>query len=151
MDYSTGEKPRKKFNLSWHFYVVCVVVVVVAAAFFYHFSRIEEYAYELADLEAMRNAEDTARLLWFEKAPDEPAEYWFVPGELRLIPVTDPKPAHCGMGTKKTGGAVRAFEVKTGKSYGYSEHEDYRNKALHVTVNNNNGNLNITVDWVDCD
>ena len=150
MDYFTGEKPRKKFNLSWHFSVVCAVVVAVALALFSHFSRVEEYAYELADLEVMRNAEDTAKLLWFEKVPDEPMEYWFVPGELRLIPVSDPMPAHCGMGTKKVGGAVRAFEAKTGNSYGYSEHEDYRNKALHVTVNNNNGSLGIMVDWVIC-
>lgn len=150
MESSPGKKPRKKFKLSWHFYVICALIVTAAVALFYHFSRVEEYAYELADLEVMRNAEDTAKLLWFEKAPNEPVEYWYVPGELRLIPITDPMPPHCGMGTKKAGGAVRAFEAKTGNSYGYSESEDYRNKALHVTVNNINGSLSITVDWVIC-
>lgn len=137
-----------KRRLSWHFYVVCTVVVVAAAVFFWHFRRMEEYAYELADLEVMRNAEDMARLLWYGKLPDAPVEYWFSPGELSLRPITEPIPRHCGMGTKMTGGAVKDFKEKTGKTYNYSEHDDYRDKALLVTVDNSNGTLDIRVDWV---
>lgn len=138
----------KKRKLSWHFYVACAVVAVIAILLFCHFGRVEEYAYEMADLEVMRNAEDTAKLLWFNKLPDEPVEYWFAPGELRLLPITDPIPRHCGMGTKRAGGAIKDFEAETGKAYDYSEREDYRGKSLCVTVSSVNGALDIRVHWV---
>lgn len=148
MDSSKHRNQRKTFKLSWHFYAVCFLVAVVAVAVSFHFSRIEEYAYEMADLEVMRNAEDTAILLWRDKLPDTPVGFWYLPGELRLIPDTEPMPIRCGMGTGKAGGAVSDFEAKAGKNYGYSEHEDYRDKALHVTVSKSDDDLDIRVNWV---
>ena len=104
---------------------------------------------EMADLQGMRGAELTAMVEWKDKLPEETVEYWYNPDTFELIPVSEPKPESFGLGTKGAGGAVKEFEEQSGTNYGYDEKTDYRNKVIHVTVSNNDGALDIKVDWVD--
>lgn len=140
-----------KRKLSWHFYAVIIIVISVFAAVGAYFVKHEEYACEMADLQAMRSAAMAAEALWYRKLPEETVDYWYDATSFSLVPITDSKPSPCGSGTSRFGGAVKDFVDKTNGSYGYSEYEDYRDKVLHVTVDNNNGTLNIAVEWEACD
>ena len=142
-----GRKVMKK-KLSWHFYAALIFVVSVFAAVSVYFVKKEEYACEMADLQAMRSAAMAAEALWYRELPEEAVEYWYDATSFSLVPISVPKPSACGSGTSRFGGAVKDFVDKTNGSYGYSEYEDYRDKVLHVTADNNNGVLDIAVDWV---
>lgn len=140
-----------KTKLSWHFYVVCAIISVVVMIIATRFRIEKEYPYEMADLQAMRNAELTAVLKWKDKLPEETTEYWYNPNSFELIPASEPKPESHGLGRKGKGGAVREFEADTGLSYEYDEGTDYTGKVIHVTVSNKGGDLDIKVDWVNAE
>lgn len=137
-----------KRKLSWHFYAVLAIVLIMALAFTIYFRRREEKACELADLLVMQNAYDTALLLWHDRFPEEPEEYWYRPKDMRLIPASEPMPPACGMGSERKGGAAKAFYSEAEKLFDYSETEDYTDKSIRVTVSEENGALHIVVDWV---
>ena len=140
-----------KTKLSWHFYAVCAVVAAAAIAVCIYFNLMEESAYETADLQAMRDAEAAAMLLWREKLPEEPIEYWYKPQDMKLISVSESMPAPYGMGTERRSGAVKSFVNETGKAFDYSSVEGYTDKVLHVIVSSKDEVLDIRVDWVQCE
>lgn len=137
-----------KTKFSWHFYAACGIIVIVLLTINAHFLRKEEFAYEMADLQAMRNAEAAAMMIWKDRVPEEDT---FNMWNLSLIPTSEPMPESVSLGTAKRGGAVKAFEAETGLHYDYLENENYRGKILHVAVSGASGSTEITVDWVDGD
>lgn len=127
--------------------VVCIALLILGAAML-HVSKENEYRAETADLLGMRDAELAAKAVWNGKLPAEPVEYWYDANSFTLIPVEEPKPNPCGLGTKRSGNSIEKFEEKNETSYGYSMNEDYRDKVLHVVVRDEGGELQIDVDWV---
>ena len=107
-----------------------------------------EYNLEMADLQGMRVAEEAAQLLWKDKLPEEPAEYWFNADSFTLVPIDEPMTMVYGAGTEKAGGAMKDFEAETGKHFDYSETQSYKGMLIHVTVRDNEGTLQVDVDWV---
>lgn len=137
-----------KKKLSWHFWLVCGVIAVIAVLMSIHFSRKTEYACEMADLQTMRSAEAVAALMWRDKLPEDPAEYWFDSRTMQLIPTSEPMPEPYGAGTKRNGYAEKDFQDQADASYDYSGREDYTDRVLHVFVSSQDGRLNIAIDWV---
>lgn len=146
---------REKFIVkgkhSWHFYTACATIVAIIIIFSAYLEKIEEYSYEMADLQAMRNADVTAMMKWKNKLPDEMTEYWYDPHSFELIQTNNPKPESHGLGRKRKGGAVEEFESDTNVSYEYDEGTDYNNKVIRVIVRNEEGKLDIRVNWVDAE
>ena len=140
-----------KIKLSWHFFAVCLIVINVTATVYAYYSRNEEYAYEMADLQAMRCAEELAQATWYDTLPTEPVKYWFDAANYSLILESDPKPAPYGMGTKRYGGAVKSFQKETNLFFQYNESEDYRGKILLITADKDAGQLTVGVNWVDAE
>ena len=83
---------------------------------------------------------------WKDKLPENTVEYWYNPDTFELIPISEPKPDSLGLGKKSKGGAGEEFKKETGLNYEYDEGTDYTNKVVHVTVSNNDGELDIKVD-----
>lgn len=137
-----------KKKLSWHFYAVCSVIAIITVIMFAHFSSQEEYACEMADLQTMRSAQAAAVLLWHDSLPEGPVEYWFDTKTLLLVLASEPMPDPYGVGTKRVGHAIKAFDGDTGSSFDYLENEDYTDKILHVVVSNKDGNLDLRLEWV---
>lgn len=138
-----------KRKLSWHFYAVLSAVLALALAATAVVLRKTEFAYEMADLQAMRVAYTSAELKWKGKLPEEPVEYWYDGEAYTLVPASEPKPKPCGAGTRLRGGAVRAYQAETGDLFdAYSEAERCVGKLPRVTVWQENHALRISVDWV---
>lgn len=107
-----------------------------------------EYSLEMTDLQGMRNAELSAMMIWKDKLPERTIEYWYNANEFAIVPTEEEMPAPCGLGTSIRGGAIKDFEIETGKAYSYDENEDYRDKVIHVVVDSKDRNLDIRIDWV---
>lgn len=138
-----------KHKLSWHFYTVLLVVVNIAITVNAYFIKNTEYAYEMADLQAMRGAIVSAQMEWKDELPEEPVEYWYDAMALSLVPVSGEKPVPCGAGTRKFGGAVRYFTEMSGFQFtNYNEAENYKGKLPHVIVREVDNELEIQVDWI---
>ena len=141
-----------KRKLSWHFYAVIIIAISVFAAVGAYFVKHEEYACEMADLQAMRSAAMSAEALWYRELPEETVEYWYDATTFSLVPITDSKPSPCGRGTSRFGGAARDFMRITGIQFSdYDESESYLGKLPHVVVHVEQDELIITVDWVNSD
>lgn len=140
-----------KRKLSWHFYAVCLIVLNVAMAVTAFFIKDLEYSFEMLDLQAMRNAEISAKTKWNDDHPDTPKEYWYDAMLYSLIPADQPKPAPYGSGTRKRGGSVRYFTEKTGLAYYYDESKSYEGKILSVSFRTESGDPQIELKWVDAD
>lgn len=141
-----------KHKPSWHFYAVLLIVVNIAITVFAYFLKNEEYAYEMADLQAMRGAIVSAQMEWKDKLPEEPVNYWYDATSLSLVPVSEERPAPCGAGTRKYGGAVRYFNEMSGFQFtNYNEIENYKGKLPHVLVREVDNELEIQVDWTYVD
>lgn len=131
-----------------------VIILALAAVISVAFTLIHllgqrmEYKLEMADLQGMRAAEAAAQLLWKDKLPDDPVDYWFDAGTFTLVPGDEPMTMVYGAGTERAGGAVKDFEAETRKHYNYSETQSYSGKLIHVTVKNDEGTLLVDVDWV---
>ena len=140
-----------KRYLSWHFFAACLIVINLTSTVYAYYSRNEEYAYEMADLQAMRCAEALAQAKWYDSLPTEPVKYWFDAANYSFITESDPKPAPYGIGTKRYGGAVKSFQKETNLFFQYNESEYYRGKIILVTVDKNAGKLTVGVNWVDAE
>ena len=137
----------KKRNPIATFIIIAVVVSGFIVAYQFMLRNTEK-ANELADLQAMRGAEATAKMMWIDEVPEKPEEYWYSANTFELIDATESKPAPYGMGVKRSGGAKKDFQAETGLVYEYSENEDYRDKVIHVVVNKDDaGELRITMNW----
>ena len=136
------------YKLSWHFYAVLLIVMSIAFTVGVYFVKTEEYAYEMADLQAMRAAFESAKMIWYNKLPEETVEYWYDADNYTLVPITEAIPAPCGEGTRRFGGALRDFKSQAQMNFtNYNESEDYKGKIPHVVVNEEAGELMISVDW----
>ena len=51
-----------KRSFSWHFYAVLLLIISITATVYTYFIKHEEYAYEMADLQAMNNALTAAQI-----------------------------------------------------------------------------------------
>lgn len=139
-------------GLSWHLYAVLLVVASIALTVSAFFAKNEEYAYEMADLQAMHAARSTAEKMWKDSLPEAPVEYWYDGGSFVLVPADGAMPAPCGVGTGRSGGAKRDFERKTNMSVeNYNESESYRGKLPSVTVSEEGGELNVSVCWIEAE
>ena len=139
-----------KQQLSWHFYVVLLFVISIAITVFSYFIKHTEYTYEMADLQAMNNAISAAKMEWKDQLPEEPMEYYYDAKTYGLVSIGQSTPDPCGFGTTKFGGATRDFLRTTGIDFSnYSESESYEGKLPHVVVDKEDGELLITVDWVE--
>ncbi len=128
--------------------IVLALAAAIALTVIHLLGQRTEYNLEMADLQGMRVAEASAHLLWKDKLPEEPTEYWFDAGSFTLVPGTEPMTMVYGAGTEKAGGAMKDFEAETGKHYEYSETQSYNGMLIHVTVKDNEGTLQVDVDWV---
>ena len=141
-----------KRGLSWHFYATLLIVANIAITVFAFYVKNVEYAYEMADLQAMHSALQSAVLKWKDKLPDEPVEFWYDAAAFSLVPASDNKPLPSGAGTQRFGGAKKDFQQTSGLSFvSYNESESYIGKLPHVTVYGENGELMVSVDWVDAE
>ncbi len=141
-----------KRGLSWHFYATLLIVANIAITVFAFYVKNVEYAYEMADLQAMRAALESAAFQWKDKLPDEPVDYWYDAAAFSLIPAGDDKPSPSGAGTQRFGGAKKDFQQTTGITFAnYNEAENYIGKLPHVMVYGKNGELMVSIDWVDAE
>ena len=139
-----------KQRFSWHFYAALLLVVNIAISVFAFYAKNEEYAYEMADLQAMRVALESAALQWKDQLPDEPVDYWYDAAAFTLVPAGNDKPSPSGVGTQRFGGAKKDFQQTSGLSFvSYNESESYIGKLPHVTVYGEDGKLTFSIDWVD--
>lgn len=130
-------------------FIGSVIAVATILIILFILDTKNEYAAEMIDLQGMRGAEATALMLWKDKLPDEQIDYWYNANSFELIPAVEPMPQQFGSGTEKAGGAVKDFVDQTGKHFIYSEKQDYSNCVIHVVVLNNDGNLQVDVDWTE--
>ena len=127
---------------------LCVVILCIIMLYF---ANQREHTAETADLMGMYNAELAVRIAWKNGTLKVPGEYWYDANAFRLIPADEPKPPAFGLGAARRGGGLASFEKPHGVSYAYDEGTDYRDKLLHVTVRNMQGDLDIAVEWVNAD
>lgn len=144
-----GERDSMKLKRLFIILALIGTAAGVAALVILHsFSQKLEHDLEMVDLQGMRGAEAAALLLWRDRLPEEPVEYWYDPAAFTLLPAQEPKPKHGGKGTQRAGGALKDFEAETGKHYDYTETRDYNGQVLHVTVGSEDGTLRVDLDWV---
>ena len=105
-----------KRGLSWHFYATLLIVANIAITVFAFYVKNVEYAYEMADLQTMRAALESAAFQWKDKLPDKPVDYWYDAAAFSLIPAGDNKPSPSGAGTQRFGGAKKDFQQTSGLS-----------------------------------
>ena len=129
--------------------IVIIAVLIGAFIMAYQFMlRKTEQSNELADLQAMRGAEATAMMIWKDKVPEEPVEYWYSANTFELIDATEAKPAPYGLGTKRSGGGSKSFQNETGLNHEYLESKDYTDKVIRVDVDKDDaGELRIRMNW----
>lgn len=135
---------------SWHFCVALLLIISIASTVSAYYLNMEEYAYEMSDLQIMGNVASAVQIEWKNSIPDELVEYWFDATTCSLVPISDSKPFPYGLGTQRYGGAVRDFQEQTGiKFKNYSDAESYKEKLLHVAVYEQDDGISIALDWVD--
>lgn len=131
--------------------LIALTCIFLFTVVFLHLKQQSEYAAEMADLAGMYDAEMTARITWKDEVPIHPAAYWYDADHYILLPENEPKPAPFGRGSSSRGGAAKSFEEQSGKYYNYDEQTDYREKIIRVEVTDMDGDLDVTVEWVNAD
>ena len=107
-----------------------------------------EYYYEMNDMQALRGAEATAMLIWKDKKPEAPTEYWYNAAAFELIDISEPRPKPYGLGKRRVGNAMKDFQQETGLDYAYDEGADYSDKVIRVIVDTDEaGNLRVRSSW----
>lgn len=130
---------------------ICGLILLFAALLFFAASQVFasriEHLNEMNDLQNMRGAEATALLRW-KNAHLAPGEYWYSAADWDLLELSQPKPAPYGMGTRRSGHALKTFREETGVVYEYDERMDYTGKVLHLIVESDaSGCAQVRMNW----
>lgn len=102
---------------------------------------------ELADLQAMRNAELTVKTK-DDKGKLDGTDFWYDANTYRLIPLTEEVPQAYGLGTTSRGSITEVFNWKYDSNCHYDDRIDYRDKVIKVHVEGTGDDLKVDMEWV---
>ncbi len=144
--------PKKK-DFKYQGFVLAAAGCALATGLMFAYSLLKDHEFmnEYADLQAMRNAEATVKLMQRNENLGNEKDFWYDANSFSLFPATEPAPSAYGNGSSLWGDAKDPFGQLFPNNYNYDERSDYRDMIIKVHVEEIGDEQIIDMEWVPVD